>query len=355
MGDSVNEIETTPAPAGMSPGMTGYRWTTAHGDTVEVWQAAGLGESLDWRWHVQSRNGEVVGHGEGHTRRRAAREAAQRHHPPVGEPSAELVDKLTELLDAAGPRDWPLDAALDRSRELAAAWAKELAAAVRPLQAASAPPVTDTTAVVLPRQWLALHEHEPTHGDRVLLGGQRHEVLHLDRYPDRVVVHLARVGRHTEPTPRPKVAPLLVVAQNRGYAVRSLESAGVLGPDGVLTGPDLSFRVVPQVDGLRGYDHVRIHVDPFWEAAHGYRELLGVLEVIRGGVEWVGQDPPFWWTAESKPAAPGGPWTRHGHAVRGVTVDGPGRPPVARCGGPAVCGQCARDAAALQHERASRG
>ncbi|MDN5929658.1 MAG: hypothetical protein L0I24_01090 [Pseudonocardia sp.] len=41
-------------------------------------------------------------------------------------------------------------------------------------------------------------------------------------------------------------------------------------------------------------------------------------------------------------APAGGPWTRHGHDIPGVTVTG-GRPPaVARCGGPALCKQCAR-------------
>lgn len=46
-----------------------------------------------------------------------------------------------------------------------------------------------------------------------------------------------------------------------------------------------------------------------------------------------------------KPAVPpGGPWTRHGHAIAGVTVDGSARPPVARCGGPVLCAQCALDA-----------
>ena len=59
-------------------------WTTTHGDTVTVWLASRPGELMDWRWHVQdSGNHEVVGHGEGHTRRSAAREAAMRHHPPV--------------------------------------------------------------------------------------------------------------------------------------------------------------------------------------------------------------------------------------------------------------------------------
>jgi hypothetical protein len=40
----------------------------------------------------------------------------------------------------------------------------------------------------------------------------------------------------------------------------------------------------------------------------------------------------------------GGPWTRHGHPVPGVTLAGSGRPPVARCGGPGMCSTCARDA-----------
>ena len=41
----------------------------------------------------------------------------------------------------------------------------------------------------------------------------------------------------------------------------------------------------------------------------------------------------------------GGPWTRHGHPVDGVTVAGTTRPNlVARCGGPAICKQCALDA-----------
>ena len=39
-----------------------------------------------------------------------------------------------------------------------------------------------------------------------------------------------------------------------------------------------------------------------------------------------------------------GPWTRHGHEITGVTVDGPGRPNIARCGGPLICQVCAVDA-----------
>lgn len=40
-----------------------------------------------------------------------------------------------------------------------------------------------------------------------------------------------------------------------------------------------------------------------------------------------------------------GPWTSHGHPIPGVTVAGgrPGR--VARCGGPKICTQCAKEAA----------
>lgn len=47
---------------------------------------------------------------------------------------------------------------------------------------------------------------------------------------------------------------------------------------------------------------------------------------------------------------PGGPWTRHGHAVAGVTVFGLACPPRARCGGPGLCAQCAIDAERLRRE-----
>ncbi len=40
----------------------------------------------------------------------------------------------------------------------------------------------------------------------------------------------------------------------------------------------------------------------------------------------------------------GGPWTTHGHSIPGVTVDGPGRPPVYRCGGPGLCETCSAEA-----------
>lgn len=49
--------------------------------------------------------------------------------------------------------------------------------------------------------------------------------------------------------------------------------------------------------------------------------------------------------------AVGGPWTRHGHPVEGVTVYGRNRPAVARCGGPAICKQCAVDAERIRAER----
>lgn len=47
-----------------------------------------------------------------------------------------------------------------------------------------------------------------------------------------------------------------------------------------------------------------------------------------------------------------GPWTRHGHPVPGVTVvgDAEERPPRARCGGPALCSQCSKDAERIRHE-----
>lgn len=56
-------------------------WATTHGDTVTVWQA----RPRDWRWHVTAANGEVGDHGEGHTRKESAVEAAERHHPRVDE------------------------------------------------------------------------------------------------------------------------------------------------------------------------------------------------------------------------------------------------------------------------------
>lgn len=56
--------------------------------------------------------------------------------------------------------------------------------------------------------------------------------------------------------------------------------------------------------------------------------------------------PTPWQVPTSKPQ--GGPWTRHGHYIPGVTVEPAAdvaRPPVARCGGPAICPQCSQDAA----------
>lgn len=66
------------------------RWTTRYGDVVTVWQAAEIGRPVDWRWHVQARNGEIVGQGEGHSRRRIARMAAMRHHGPLRGPYSNI-------------------------------------------------------------------------------------------------------------------------------------------------------------------------------------------------------------------------------------------------------------------------
>lgn len=52
--------------------------------------------------------------------------------------------------------------------------------------------------------------------------------------------------------------------------------------------------------------------------------------------------------SDAQPA--GGPWTGHGHAIEGITVEGSGRPPVARCGGPAICSKCAVDAERIRRE-----
>lgn len=45
----------------------------------------------------------------------------------------------------------------------------------------------------------------------------------------------------------------------------------------------------------------------------------------------------------------GGPWTRHGHEIPGVTVAGADRPPIARCGGPGLCRKCAEDVTQAAH------
>lgn len=62
------------------------RWVTDHGDMVTVWRGAAplaQPDQAPWHWHVQARNGEIVGQGEGHTRKEAAIAAAKRHHPYV--------------------------------------------------------------------------------------------------------------------------------------------------------------------------------------------------------------------------------------------------------------------------------
>lgn len=55
-------------------------------------------------------------------------------------------------------------------------------------------------------------------------------------------------------------------------------------------------------------------------------------------------------TDEPVAGTEGGPWTRHGHPVVGITRYGSTRPPIARCGGPGMCGSCSADA-----ERIRRG
>lgn len=49
---------------------------------------------------------------------------------------------------------------------------------------------------------------------------------------------------------------------------------------------------------------------------------------------------------DPKPAE-GGPWTSHGHVIPGITIEGYGRPPVFRCGGPEMCKTCALDVTVL--------
>ena len=40
-------------------------------------------------------------------------------------------------------------------------------------------------------------------------------------------------------------------------------------------------------------------------------------------------------------------WTSHGHPIPGVSRSEDMRPPIARCGGPRLCVQCAREAVRL--------
>lgn len=50
-----------------------------------------------------------------------------------------------------------------------------------------------------------------------------------------------------------------------------------------------------------------------------------------------------------------GGWTRHGHAIAGMKQTGKQPALVARCGGPAMCRQCALDAGTFRHEGAWLG
>jgi len=181
-------IETLPAPEGLSPAMTGQRWTTAHGDRVTVWQAGALGRLIDWRWHVQARNGEIVGQGEGHPRRRSARIAAMRHHPPVGQPAevpAALVERLAGLLDreTAGPPG-------DDVRKIAEAWAAELA----PLLTVAPPLPADQVETTWPAAWFSYLDDSPDVGAEVLVDGTPYRVAarYPDGVPDRIRVRLTR-------------------------------------------------------------------------------------------------------------------------------------------------------------------
>ena len=70
------------------------KWQTNHGDTVTVYEAAKscLRDNCavlhrEYRYRVQAANGEIVATGsEGYTRKTAAIEAAERHHPKVEQP-----------------------------------------------------------------------------------------------------------------------------------------------------------------------------------------------------------------------------------------------------------------------------
>lgn len=59
-------------------------WITNFGDRVEVFARLGL-RGKRWHWNVAASNGEVLEWGEAYSRRIDAVEAAERHHPRVGE------------------------------------------------------------------------------------------------------------------------------------------------------------------------------------------------------------------------------------------------------------------------------
>lgn len=184
-------LEVTPAPSGLSTAMTGLRWRTALGDLVEVWQAGELGRPVDWRWHVQARNGEILEQGEGHTRRRNARVAAMRYHPPVypgtpTEPPASLVAKLLELLE----HDDTIDVPPTRVAEVAARWAAELAPLLVQLPALPA----DQVETTWPAAWFSYVDTAPDVGEDVLVDGVPYKVAGRfpDGVPDRIRVRLTR-------------------------------------------------------------------------------------------------------------------------------------------------------------------
>lgn len=69
----------------------------------------------------------------------------------------------------------------------------------------------------------------------------------------------------------------------------------------------------------------------------GRLQTTGYTDPKRGRRELI-------WTLAAQAERRGGPWTRHGHVIDGVTVAGSGRPPVVRCGGPRLCQVCQLDA-----------
>lgn len=104
---------------------------------------------------------------------------------------------------------------------------------------------------------------------------------------------------------------------------------------------DAYERLAPQF----GYETREASAVPWDDVPENNRRLM--TAVAAEILTLIAADP------SDQTATKGGPWTRHGHPVRGVTVAGDGRPPIARCGGPGMCDKCSIDEAQIRREAAS--